>query len=784
MSLGYKSNGSLDYVKMNHGQTLDFVAIDQGLNRIAVQNLTLTVTQQEYVSVLTRQDDGTYAYESVEKDQVISTAPVTIPAEGWKWKLPSANPGTYRAELRNADGDRVSALWFTVVGEGDTARPLDRNAELKIKLDHDSYNGGDDIAVSIVAPYTGSGLITIERDKVYAAQWFTTDKTSTVQHIRLPEGLDGTGYVNVSFIRALDSREIFMSPLSYGVVPFQANRDRRKVHVTLDTAKLSKPGDPLKITYKTDRPGRIVVFAVDEGILQVTGYTTPDPLEYFFEKQALSVTTSQIVDLILPEFSILRSAATGGDGEARQLNPFRRVTDKPVVYWSGILDSGTDERDVTYDVPDYFSGNLKVMAVAISPDAVGSAETNSLIRGPFVLTPGVPTFVAPGDQFEVGVTVANNVAGSGTNAPINVFADVSEQLEIVQAPPAVVPISEGREEAVTFKFRAKDKLGSASITFHAASRRAGVPPAVHAECAPSCRADDGRARRELRDRSVDLAVTRQFRPEYRDLQAVLSALPLGLAHGLDSYLQNYPNGCSEQISSGGPLPAAVSPMRRTSASSGRKWPPKWTIPLRSCAIARMTRGRLVTGVRRIARRSISSPSYVMHFLIEARDAGFDPPPDMFQLGLRNLAADGHGDPVQSGGGADGRLRDLSPDSRGSHHHQLYPEPAGLPGQDRKGAWKTILPASISPALLLDAPEGRRSGRTHPRLSHRRPYRQSSSWCDFYSGLGMDAQYVAIVSRYFPGDAGHASRHRIFTGSPIPSRRANSTPSPPPMPSWR
>ena len=184
----------------------------------------------------------------------MSSDVVTIPAEGFKWKLPVGNPGSYRAELRNADGDRVSLARFTVVGEGETSRSLDRNAELKVKLDKSSYNSGDDIEVSIVAPYTGSGLITIEREKVYACQWFSADKTSTVQHIKLPEGLDGTGYVNVSFIRGLDSREIYMSPLSYGVAAFQANRDRRRLDVSLHAAKESKPGEPLKITYKTDKP--------------------------------------------------------------------------------------------------------------------------------------------------------------------------------------------------------------------------------------------------------------------------------------------------------------------------------------------------------------------------------------------------------------------------------------------------------------------------------------------------------------------------------------------------
>ncbi|MBA3652070.1 MAG: alpha-2-macroglobulin, partial [Chthoniobacterales bacterium] len=218
-----------------------------------------------------------------------------------------------------------------------------------------------------------SGLITIESDKVYAHQWFASSTTSSLQHIRVPEGFDGTGYVNVSFVRALDSKEVFMSPLSYAVVPLTVNKEKRRLQVSLTTNDLAKPGEPLAIHYQTDRPAKIVLFAVDKGILQVTDFETPDPLGYFFRKTSLGVETSQIVDLILPEFSILRAAsAAGGDGDAEmRLNPFKRVTDKPVVFWSGVVDADSTEREVIYDVPDYFDGTLTIMAVAFAGDSAG-----------------------------------------------------------------------------------------------------------------------------------------------------------------------------------------------------------------------------------------------------------------------------------------------------------------------------------------------------------------------------------------------------------------------------
>src|SRR5437879_13277966 len=98
------------------------------------------------------------------------------------------------------------------------------------------------------------------------------------------------------------------------------------------------------------------------------------------------------------------------------------------------------------------------MAVAIANDTVGSVDRDSLIRGPFVITPSAPVLAAPGDQFETGVTVANNVEGSGQNAEIELRAQTNEQLTIVSGLSQMLRVAEGREQTAIFKFRANEKL--------------------------------------------------------------------------------------------------------------------------------------------------------------------------------------------------------------------------------------------------------------------------------------------------------------------------------------
>ena len=107
---------------------------------------------------------------------------------------------------------------------------------------HD-YKPGEQVEIAIRAPYAGSGLITIERDKVYAHAWFHADTTSSIQHITVPAGFEGNGYINVQYIRDPSSDEIFMAPLSYGVVPFSVNLDARRNAVSVDAPALVKPGD-------------------------------------------------------------------------------------------------------------------------------------------------------------------------------------------------------------------------------------------------------------------------------------------------------------------------------------------------------------------------------------------------------------------------------------------------------------------------------------------------------------------------------------------------------------
>lgn len=634
--VGHKADGDLGWLDRGSERNVSFVAVDPALKPLTLRNLTLKLSERSYISTLVQQRDGTYKYQSVLKTTLLSSTAYGLAAKGTNYKLPTDKAGDFILDLFDKDGNKLADIRYTVAGNRNETAALEKNAELRVDLKGHDYKAGDDIEMQITAPYTGAGLITIERDKVYGYKWFKTDSTVSVQHIRVPEGVEGNAYVNVTFVRALDSRDIFTSPLSYAVVPFSVDRSSRTIDIKLDTPVKIEPGKPLAVGFQTSRPGRIALFAVDEGILQVANFSTPDPLDDFFQKRALQVSTAQIADLILPEYDVLRQlAGVGGDEAAkralgRNLNPFRRKTEAPVAYWSGIIASDGNPGHYTFNIPDYFNGEVRVMAVAVSDSAVGSGDAHTLVRGPFVITPNVLTSAAPGDEFDVGVVLSNNLEHAPKGMSVSLEAQPSAELTALGAAGQKLDIAPGSEGRADFHFKVNDKPGSASITFVARGGGAethlvstlSVRPPVPYFTEVKLDATSGSAK-------VDLV--RRLYQEYSKQQAYASSSPMIMIKGLESYLAGFPYGCSEQIVS------KVFPFLGFANDPLYQGDLKGMQADYAALITKLRARQLSDGGFAYwpgeSESSLFVSLYIMHFLTDAKEQGYGVPPDMLEAGM-------------------------------------------------------------------------------------------------------------------------------------------------------
>ncbi len=555
--VGAKTSGKLDYIHKDSERSIEYVAINPQLEKIKLNNLTLKTIQINTISTLVKQRNGTYQYQNIEKEVELKRQSITINKEGYQHMIDTSQAGNFLIKIIDAQQKTLSKRRYSVVGVSNLSGGIDQQSSLQLKLDKRDYFPGDVIEMSIKAPYVGAGLITIESDKVHHFKWFGSTTHNSIQHITLPEDIEGNAYISVSMIRDKNSKELFKSPLSYAIQPFSIDRSKRRVDIKLTTQKIVRPGKPMSIKYSTSKPSRIAIFAINEGILQVAAYKTPNPLGHFLQKRALSVETQQILDLILPDFNRAQFlAADGGGAEsdamrmralAKNLNPFTRKLDKPAVYWSGIYDADSNTKEVFFDVPNSFAGQLRIMAVAVADEAVGATSQHALVRGPFVISPNLLNFVAPDDEFYVTVGVANIIEGSGKQAEVTLNIEASEHIKVLDKTSTTLFIDEGSEAQYRFKVKALNTFGNATLSFSVTHKNEHSTRSASFSVRPASHYVSSFDSGYSKSGSIDLTIPRQLNTDLAKQHIAASASPLLLVDGLSDYLEHFPHSCTEQV---------------------------------------------------------------------------------------------------------------------------------------------------------------------------------------------------------------------------------------------
>jgi len=554
--LGYAPDGPLDYIAKGTARKLKLMSLGPDFKPQAVETVSAQVFERRYVSTLVKREDGLYAYQSTAREEPRKAENFALAQGKAEFSLPTDSPGQFFVVFKDAQGAELNRVDYTVAGEGNVSRDIERNAELALSLDKQEYEPGETIQLQIVAPYEGAGLITIEQDGVVASQWFKAIGTASTHRISLPPGLSGNAYLQVAFVRSLDSREIYMSPLSYGVASFAISRKAFTGDVALTVPDKVQPGGNLEVRYRVKEPTRLVLYAVDEGILQFAHYRNPAPLDFFFRKRALQTKTHQILDLILPDYALVQKlSAPGGDEDAETFgkykNPFARKHKAPLAFWSGLVQAAPGEHVLSIPVPDYFNGSIRVLAVAVNAGRLAVSASQSVASNPFVIQPQQPYVVAPGDEFDMGVLVANATGEEGEKK-LEVSVEANDALTL-DSPKQTLTLGPGKDATVRFKAKATERLGPVAVRYLVSGEGRQAAYSEELSIRPSqpllTTLQNGVLRivEQQAGKTARLNFQRTVFDEQRLAELSVSMTPLAFLRGIAEYLKNYPYGCTEQV---------------------------------------------------------------------------------------------------------------------------------------------------------------------------------------------------------------------------------------------
>ncbi len=622
---------------------VDYVVVTPDGTKQDGANLLLEVYRDRWQTVLRHTASGGYRYESVRDSELVSSETLkNAKAEG-KVKVTPPKYGSYRIRLSDRDGGATSQVSFYAGGWGYSPWAIENPATLELEPDKEEYAPGETATLQIRTPFAGKMLVTVENEEVQDVQVLELAEGENTAEVRLPmrANYSPNVYVAAVLVRSSTGLESGSPARAFGVTSLNVDRSANIAKVAITAPEQIRPETSLKVELKSLPGACVTLAAVDEGILQLISQKTPDPFPRFYAKRSLQTDSFDIYSMLFPDIkpTIGISPAGGGDDMDRmrqfvRSEGLRRV--KPVAFWSGpIIMDDNGEASISFDVPE-FQGALRLMAVVNDGKRFGKEERVTRVRGPVVLTPTLPRFLAPGDEVYVPVTVRNDTEYQGS---FIVTLELSGPATVENGETTLdVPV--GREELVYFKVKAGEESGNVHFKFTASGNNETVESNVDLGIRPALPARTlvNSGALESASTTISLENAEGFRPEGLERELHIGASPLmRFTQGLKNLL-GYPYGCLEQTTS------QVFPLlyfdALAQALDKEELSDRQPGAMVQQGIQRLLAMQLHTGGFSMWIGGESpwkwGSVYATHFLVEARQAGFQVPDTALNLALNYM----------------------------------------------------------------------------------------------------------------------------------------------------
>src|SRR3954449_2742934 len=498
--------------------------------------------------------NSSWEYEPVKSTSRLADGDVSLAADKPSRLTFSPQPGRYRLDVKSTEADGpITSVQFDVGWYSDGS--ADTPDLLEISIDKPEYASGDTLVVSVNARSAGKLTINVLGDRLLTTQ--TVDVKEGTQQVRLSVGKDwGIGaYVLATLRRPLDSAALRMPGRAIGLKWFGIDKKARMLQVALTPPALVRPGTNLKMPVKLGglNPGedaKIVVAAVDVGILNLTNYKPPAPDDFYLGQRRL---TSEIRDLYGQLIDGMQGTRgqirTGGDSAGAELQG-SPPTQKPLALYSGIVTVGADgNAEISFDIPE-FAGTARVMAVAWNATKLGRATIDVTVRDPVVLTATLPRFLLNGDRGTMSFDI-DNVEGSAGDYTVSV--KTSGPVKISGNPATTTRLAAKQRSSMSLALDASGGAGTAELDVDIKGPN-GLALARHYALDVKA-ATQILARRSIRTlaKGESLTLTSDM---FSDLVPGTGSVSVSasLSTALDAAtilkaLDRYPYGCSEQITS-------------------------------------------------------------------------------------------------------------------------------------------------------------------------------------------------------------------------------------------
>ena len=437
-------------------QMFDIAAVDANGGWIAAQGVNYSLIAENW-SYDWYQKDGRWAWRRTARDKPIVTGVIDL-KPGQPTRLTRRLPwGDYRLELSEAKTGARTVIRLSP-GWGGAAADAEAPDTVRLSTGGTSYAQGDTVTVRLQAPYAGEAQIAVATDRVIDFQTVSVGKDGTTVRLKTSAAWNGGAYVMVSVIQPRDPGVTPKPRRALGLIYVPLEPKGRQLTVALGAPAKQDSKAMVNVPVTVQGLGfgqhaHVTLAAVDEGILRITRQANPDPVKWYFGKRALTLDYrddyGRLLDPNLGAPAQLNYGADEIGGQGLSVVPI-----KTVALWSGVVTTGAGGKAIIKLPAADFNGELRLMAVAWTDNAVGSGNSKMTVRQAVVADLATPRFLAPGDKASATLELHNvegkpggytaKISGSGgLLAPFEKLVQLALGQRVVERTPLNAPTTAG-----------------------------------------------------------------------------------------------------------------------------------------------------------------------------------------------------------------------------------------------------------------------------------------------------------------------------------------------------
>ncbi|HBX51998.1 MAG: hypothetical protein A2275_11400 [Bacteroidetes bacterium RIFOXYA12_FULL_35_11] len=346
----------------------------------------------------------------LKKEKIISSGGKA----SWNVRVNYPDWGRYLVRARDLKSGHSSSTVMYLDWPGWVKREQKNHAGgstmLSFTADKEKYQIGDKVTITIPSAKGGRALLSIESGtNVIETHWIETQQTQTVFTFKATEKMTPNVYLNVTLLQPHAQAINDLPVRMYGIVPIYVENSATHLDplISMPDELQSEIPVTIKVSEKNKKAMTYTLAVVDDGLLDLTRFKTPDPWNTFYAKQALGVLTWDIFDWVIGAYGgqLERLLAIGGDGAATGAAAKKANRFKPMVRFLGPfeLKSGGQNSHVI-KMPQYI-GSVRTMVIAGKEKAYGFAEKTTPVTKPLMVLGTLPRVLGPGESVKLPVTV-------------------------------------------------------------------------------------------------------------------------------------------------------------------------------------------------------------------------------------------------------------------------------------------------------------------------------------------------------------------------------------------